>query len=288
MNHEQTILEQFREREKEIKKECDRLDAEMDKKRQGQEKIQRAALDKLTKARAALAVMKADYHALEGELRAKAQADLEASEITGEKVKKGEATIRDFYESGLSPDALTAKAGEETRAKLAAAVKLIRDKATEIFSLEHEEAQARKETIFAASYPGQTQVKKLKAEIETLERGIGAVFGGYYEADIDVEKAKNNVSLCQEKTIGGLVWDSLTYDELCDLRLDPRIRDRERFKALEGLEEIIASAKPGSRYYLTMGLGWGREPGFIVRCLDDDEEGSRMITTTTTTTPVKK
>jgi len=282
-----SILEKFREREKEIKAEVEKLDKEMSRKQKEHEKVQADALAKLEKARAALAVMKADYGALESELAAKAKTDLEASEITAAKVKDEKASIRDFFMAGLSGDAIEAKALVEVQAKLKAAVELIRDKAVEIFKLEREEAQARKSAIFCATYPGQTQLKKLKAEIEALEQGIGAVYGGFYQADVDIQRATNNISLTEEKTIGALTFDSLTYDELRDLRLDPRFRDRERFKALSDLEGIIASAKPGKRYYLAMNLSdWGREPGFIVRCLDD--EGGGMITTTTTGAPVKK
>jgi hypothetical protein len=169
---------------------------------------------------------------------------------------------------------------------MAVAVKLIRDKEAEIFQLEFEEAEARMNVIYCATYPGQSQIVRLKEEIKTLEQGVSAVLYGYPKAGADRDAAKNSVSLCQEKTIGGLTWDSLSYDDLRDLRLDPRIMDRERFKALAGLEEIIASAKPGSRYYLTMSLGWGHDPGFIVRCLDEGE--GRMITTSTTAAPVVK
>jgi predicted nucleic acid-binding Zn-ribbon protein len=286
VNIEQTILERFMEREKEIKAECEKLDKEMDKKRREQEHVQADAQAKLEKARAALAVMKADYHALMAELEAKAKADLEVTAITGEKVKEGAATLRQFFEEGLSGNALEQKARAEARAKLAQAVELIRAKAAEIFQLELTESQARKETIFAATFPGQTQVKKLKAEIEMLERGIGEVFTGYFVADTDVERAKADIRLCSGRSIDSVTWDSLTYNELCELRLDPRITNVERFKALDGLEGIIASAKPGERYYLVMAHGsLGREAGFVVRQLDADRG---MMTTTTPSEPVKK
>jgi hypothetical protein len=69
------------------------------------------------------------------------------------------------------------------------------------------------------------------------------------------------------------------------LRFDPRIRDRQNFKAREQLEQIIAKADPEGRYYLVMSCGgWGRDPGFIVRRLDG-EDG--MITTTTTSAPAR-
>jgi len=282
----QTILEQFREREKEIKKECDRLDAEMDKKRKGYEKVQTDALDKITKARAALARMTADYHALGNELEAKAAAEILATAATAEQVKAGTISLDTFMRTGLSPDAIKVKAAEEVRAKLVAAVEIIRAKRHEIIMLELAEAEARQNLIYCMCYPGQTQIKKLEAEIETLKRGVSAVYGGYSGASHDVDRAKNNVSLCEENTIGGLTWASLTYEELKDLRLDPRIRDRKNFKALEGLGGIIASAKPGHRYYLVMACsGWGRDPGYVVRDLD---EGGDMITTTTTSAPEKK
>jgi hypothetical protein len=287
MNHEQTILEQFREREKEIKKECEKLDAEMDKKRRESERVQGIALDKLTKARADLEKMKRDYHNLTSELESQAKIDLEATHATVEKVKAGEVSMDTFIRDGLSPDAIKVKAEKEVRAKMAAAVKIIRDKAAEIFTLELEEAEARRNVIYCATYPGQTQIKKLEAEIETLKRGVGAIFGGYYQADVTVERAKADIRLCTGKSIDSVTWDDIGYDELLTLRLDPRITNIEHFKALDGLEEIIAGAKPGKRYYLVMAHanGMGRENGFIVRQLDADEG---MITTTTTSAPGKK
>jgi predicted nucleic acid-binding Zn-ribbon protein len=287
MNHEKTILEAFREREKEIKKECDRLDAEYGKKRLEQERVQADALGKLEAARGALATMKADYHALKSELEGKAKAELEATEITEQKVKEGKATVRELWASGLSNNALEQKARNEVQEKLTAVVKIIRAKGAEIFDLNVMEAQARKECIFATTFPGQTQVKKLEAELEVLRRGIGEVFGGYYLADVDIERAKADARLCSGRSIDSVTWDDIGYDELCDLRLDPRITNTEHFKALDGLEEIITAAKPGKRYSLTMSHanGMGREAGFIVRALDEDRG---MITTSTTAAPAKK
>ena len=95
-----SILEAFREREAEIKIECEKLDQEMSRKQKEQERIQAAAMAKLTAARAALAVMKADYNALESELERQARADLKVKETMGEKVKAGAASMSEFFRAG--------------------------------------------------------------------------------------------------------------------------------------------------------------------------------------------
>ena len=102
-----SILEAFREREAEIKIECVKLDREMSRKQKEQERIQAAAMAKLTAARAALAVMKANYNALESELERQARADLKVKEIMGEKVKAGAASMSEFFRVGLSGTAST-------------------------------------------------------------------------------------------------------------------------------------------------------------------------------------
>jgi len=259
----------------------------MEKKRRESERVQADALGKLEKARTALAQMKTDYHTLKAELEAKAKAKLETTAVTGERVKDGTASLRQFFEEGLTEDGIEAKARAEVQAKLKAAVELIRAKGAEIFQLKIVEAQARKECIFATTYPGQTQVRKLEAEVETLKREVGGIYSGYYTADVDVERAKADVRLCSGRSIDSVTWDSLTYEELLALPLDPRITNTEHFKGLDGLEEIIASAKPGKRYYLYMAFanGMGSENGFIVRQLDQD---LGTITTSTTSAPEKK
>ena len=102
-----SILEAFWEREAEIKIECEKLDREMSRKQKGQERIQAAVMAKLTAARATLAVMKADYNALESELERQARADLKVKEIMGEKVKAGAASMSEFFRVGLSGTAST-------------------------------------------------------------------------------------------------------------------------------------------------------------------------------------
>lgn len=274
MKNEQSILEKFREREEEIKRDAAELDREMSKKRSDRERAQRAALDKLEAQRAALSRMKADYKAIEAEIEKKARVEIESSEVTGEKVKSGGASIREFFNSGLNADAITARAHKEAEAKLAEPMKLIRDKALEIFNLELEEAQARREIVFCATYPGQSQVARLKAEIQMLEKGIASVLGDYSQAAADVDRAKRDVLLCSNGSPSGVSFDSLTFEELKDLRFDPRFTERFR----DQLENCISSASADHRYMLILSpsnLG-GREAGLIFRALDDDGPRQRV------------
>jgi hypothetical protein len=260
LKYEQTILEAFQAREKEIKAECDNLDREMDKKRRDHEKIQADALAKLTGAREALAAMKADYLTLESGLAAQAEGELRTTEATAEKVKAGEVSLRNFMEDGLSASAIKAKAQAQANEKLREGRRIILEKALEIFKLEAVEAEARKNIIFCATYPGQTQVKKLKAEVETLERRIGEVFSGYYLATADMDRAKLNVALSEGKSVSGTTWDALSVDELKDLRFDPRVQ-----KYAGDLEAFIGTADPAKRFNVFLRVAaWDNTPGLAI------------------------
>lgn len=268
MKSEPSILERFREREEEIKREAAELDKEMSKKRADRERAQRAALDKLEATRAALERMKSDYKAIEAEIEKKARVEIEASEVTEAKVKSGEASIREFFKSGLDGDAITARARKEAETKLAESMTLIRGKALEIFNLELEEAQARREIVFCATYPGQSQIARLKAEVQALEQGVAAVLCGYSQAVADVDRAKRDVLLCSDGSPSGISFDSLTFEELKDLRFDPRFTERFR----DQLEKCISAATAGHRYMLILRPSkWGQEAGLTFRSLDDEK-----------------
>jgi hypothetical protein len=128
------------------------------------EKIQADALLKLTAARAALGGMKGDYLKLEEELTAQAGAALAERELTADKVRAGQTSLADYMRAGLSEAELKAKAQAAADEKLAWARRLILEKQLEIFRLEVVEAEARQNVIYCATYHGQTQIKKMKAD----------------------------------------------------------------------------------------------------------------------------
>ena len=275
MKNEPSILEAFREREDEIRKEADALDKELNKKRIEREKDQRNALAKLETARAALAKMKADYGALAVELEAKAAADLRARAVTAEKVERGEASLSEFMASGLSVDEIKTRAAAEVKTKLAEAAKIIRAKAAEIFQLELDEAQARVELVYLSTYPGQNLIARLKTEIGNLDRGLMAILGGYCDAHADRDRSKINLELCADRSLGGLTFDSMTFEELKDLRFDPRFTDA--YSA--NLESCISQMSAGQRCSLILCPGgFGRDKGLRFRILDD-ERPRRAVTT---------
>lgn len=247
MGMTETILEQFKEREKEIKKEAERLDAEMNGKRKAEERHHDDLLSRLTKKRAAHAAAVREYHVLDDELTAAAmEADAEGAAI-GERVKAGEATLAEI----IAAKEREPKARAAAHEKLEGAEKIIRALGTEIIGLEKEEAQSRLNLHYCLSYPATTQVQKLKAEVETLERGIGAVLESYTGASYDLERKEGDLRLCSGRFISGMVWNDLSYEELRDVRLDPRLHDR----FLPDLEKIIAEARPEARYHLTLRSG---------------------------------
>jgi hypothetical protein len=232
----------------------------MDKKKRDQEKIQADALTKLTAARAALEGMKADYLKLEANLADQARTELQETEATVDKVRTGEVSLAAFMKDGLTAGEIKAKAQAQVDEKLAEGRRLILEKQLEIFRLEAVEAEARENVIYCSCYPGMTQVKKLKAEIETLERGIAAVNEGYYTATADKDAAKLNVALSEGRGIYGQTWDALSLDGLKDLRFDPRVQ-----KYAGELEAFIEKADPAKRYNVFLRVAaFDNTPGLTI------------------------
>jgi uncharacterized protein (UPF0335 family) len=256
-----SILEQFKEREREIKADADKLDKEMSVKQRGYEKAQADALEKLKRERAALDGMKTDYLKIEGELEGKAEAELRDCEMTEKKVKEGTVSLNAFMRAGLGEAELKEKAQAITDEKLAGARRLILEKQLEVFRLEVAEAEARQNVMFCQTYPGMTQVQKLKAEVQTLERSISEIYAGYSRAGFDLEQAKARVALSEDKSISGFVWNELTFDELKDLRFDPRIVPKYEAE----LEGFIDGADPDVRFNVFLRVSsFGNTPGLNV------------------------
>jgi outer membrane murein-binding lipoprotein Lpp len=245
----ETILGNYRDRERKVKADCDAHDKLLKEKTRAREKELEAIADDLRPKRTVLAVMTADYKHLEAELTAAARArDTDAAAI-GERVKTGQAAIAEI----LSAKGCERKARIEATEKLADAARLIRTLAAEIYRLEFQEAAAKERIYAYQSYPAELQVQKLLAEIDTLRVGIASVQGGGSKARFDLDRAKDNVDLCAGKfALSGMVWPNLSYEEMCDVRLDPRLPDAY----LPELEKILAEIKPGdARYHLTLRSG---------------------------------
>jgi hypothetical protein len=249
----ETILEQYKQRQKKIEAEADALDKELSRKRIEKEKIQLDTLNELAKKRKILDAMKADYRELKTEIEQKAKADLELSSGIAGKVAAGETSLKAYFEAGLTKSEVEKKAGIEAKGKLESAVKLIRNLWTEIIRFEHVEAEARSSIHRYMIAPAQGQVKKLQSEIELLQVGINVGLEGLNPAWADLERTKQNVALCENKfALSGMVWPNLSYEEMCDVALDPRLSD----PYLPELEKILAEIKPGdARYHLTLRSG---------------------------------
>jgi DNA repair exonuclease SbcCD ATPase subunit len=257
----ESIIEQYKQRQKKIEADTDALDKELKKKRIEKEKIRDDTLNELAKKRKILDAMKADYGELKTEIEQKAKADLELSSGIAGKVAKGETSIRAYYEAGLNMNEVEKKTREESRAKLESAAKLIRNLWTEIIRLERVEAEARSFIHRYMIAPAEGQVKKLQSEIELLRVGIGVALEGLNPAWADLEKTKQNVALCEGKfALGGMVWKNLSFSELQDIRLDPRLSD----PFLESLERIIVEVgdfNPDQRTDLFLSSGLQRGSG---------------------------
>jgi len=251
----ETILGNYRDRERKVKADCDAHDRLLKEKTKQREAELKELADKLKPMRAALAMMTADYKKLEAELVAAARARETDAAAIGEGVKTGQFAIAEI----LSAKEREQKARIEATEKLADATRLIRTLAAEIYRLEFQDAAAREAIYRYQSYPAQMQVEKLLAEIDTLRAGIGAVQGGDTKAKYDLGRAKHNAEICGGKfALEGMAWQNLDAQGLRDVRLDPRLPDAylpELEKIIHEVEELKADQQ--TDLFLSSGLQRG-------------------------------
>jgi hypothetical protein len=239
----QTILQEYRQREAAIKKEADERDKLAAIQLKESEKKLKDIRSRLDAARLNYAAMIVDYTATENAEAAKLAATLRESETTLDKVKGGQASLRDFLEKGLSEEALGKKAAGEAAAKMTAGIAVIRDQSKSILELEKAEADELKKIYFAQASPAQNQILKLKAEIETLERGVAVVYELSPLAAYQSDEKRDALLRASGRFIAGKTWFGLDLEGLRRLRFDCEIAD----VFLPDLEKIIQQIKDGQR-----------------------------------------
>jgi len=253
-----SILEQFREREAEIKAEGEKRDRAAAAQLREFEKRLKDIQSKLTAARASHAAMIADYQAVENVEAAKTSAKLRESETTITKVKDGQASLKDYLEKGLTDDQLQKKAASEAAGKLTAGLVAIRNMSRSILELERDEAGIMLSIYFCQAEPARNQILKLRAECETLDRGVDLVMKGGPLARYTKEEKESAITRANGKFIAGRTWEALDVDGLRAMRFDCEIAD----VFMPDLGRIITEVKPGERVnlYLMSGFQTQAEP----------------------------
>jgi len=258
MNITETILQEFRKREEIIKKESEERDRVSAVQLKESEKKLKDIRSQLDAARVNYAAMVVDYTATENAEAAKLAATLRESETTLAKVKGGQSSLRDFLEKGLSEEALGKKAAGEAAAKMTAGIAVIRDQSRAIIVLEKAEADELKKIYYAQASPAENQIKKLRAEIETLEHGVAVVYELSPLAAYQSDEKRDALARASGRFIAGKTWSGLDLEGLRRLRFDCEIADI----FLSSLEAIIQKIKPGQRVniHLLTGFITGAEP----------------------------
>ncbi len=254
----QTILQEYRQREAAIKKEADERDKVSAGELRELEKQLKGIRAQLDQARVSRASAMADYMTIEDREAAKVAARLQESEPTVDKVKADPSKLRDYLEKGLSESGLQKRAAAEAADKLKSGLGIIRDLGRQILVFERDEARCLKQIYYHQAEPATLQIKKLKSEIEVLERAAGIVWEFYPAAQATVEEKEHALTRANGKFIASKTWDDLDLDGLRRLRFDCEIAD----VFLPDLEKIIQQIKDGQRVnvHLLSGLYTQAEP----------------------------
>jgi outer membrane murein-binding lipoprotein Lpp len=250
----ETILGNYRDREKKIKADCDTHDRLLKEKTRAREREMADIADKLKPKRKAVEVMMADYHELERGIVAAAMKGGADAAAMGERVKDGQAPLAEM----IGAKEREGQARIEATEKLTDAAKIIRTLRAEIYQLEFEDMAARERIYAYQSYPAELQIQKLSAEIDTLRVGVNTVRGGDTKAKYDLARAEHEAQMCQGKfALQGMVWKELDVQGLRDVRLDPRLPDAY----LGDLEKIIQEVGDGSDRRIDLFLSSGLQRG---------------------------
>jgi len=243
------ILEAWKVEDDRLRAENEKLDKEYAKKKRELEKDQAGLALKITALKAELAKLKRQYVELEAKVRADEEAAIRSRAITKEAVASGQATLDEFYKSGLAEAEIQNKARAATDAKLAEALAIIRAKGLELLKLEKDDAAARRQIINYGVLPAQGEVRRLRQATELLERGIADVLGSFYAADAEAERADLGLRFVERKAITCVDWDSLGLDEIRDLKFDARLSS----KHLADLEAFLrVPHKPDARFRVVL------------------------------------
>lgn len=281
MKHSQTILEIFQEGQRKDEDTVQKYADELSKKIKEREKILADVGPELEKERAILTRLKAEYAGIEAELGTAARAEIERSELTKAKVDSGEITIAEFLKAGIFEKEIQAKVKAEVTAKLDGAREIIRAKRARIFDLEFQVAEAKYNIENCTLAIPRRRLELSKQSTEAFERSLAPVYEVFAVATKNYNEAKHSRDLCEDKGIYGMKWESLTYEQLKDLRFDPRIQNTKSFPdAIETLEKIIEGAKPDCYYTLILDVN---PPGhFTMR--EDSPIFSKPVVSTATVT----
>jgi hypothetical protein len=255
----ETMLEKFEREAAANRKDCEKQDAEMSGKAKAEER-KKADLDaRLEKERATLASMMSDFRRIEDELTAAAAVEIESKAITAEQVQAGTVSLDEFLKAGKNAAAIKKQAAEETAAKLADVTKLIREKRGQIYKLEFEAAEAGYNLAFCTMFTPRLRLEKLKQEVDLFSRSLNPVFENYMAAGNSQSKAEENFLHAQGKGLTNLIWDSLTFQEIRDLKFDPRIPA----DLLPDVDAFLSTADPDETYSGKLVFTGGRPPVYI-------------------------
>jgi hypothetical protein len=244
MSGPKSILEIFEETERENRKVCEKVEAENAGKARTEERKLADVQAQLERERGIVAGMMVDYGRIEGELQTAATAEIEAKGITAARMKAGEISVDEFLKAGLSAQAIKKQAADETKAKLADVWKMIREKRVEICRLKMESDKLNYNLAFLIQASPRLRLEKLKQQIGDFERSMNPIANAYMMAQKAAKEAEENFQLTQGIPVKNLIWDSLTFEEISNLRFDPRIPE----VLIPEVEKFLINADPSSKY----------------------------------------
>jgi hypothetical protein len=213
-------------------------------------------IKELKQAKKTVAKMESDYFEFEKKAEKEEKKRIEKEQLTAEKVKSGEISLREFQSKGITEKQKSSLVIAGILKRLKDSLNVIRSKRKEILQLELELAKLHKKIFQLSLYPGRVLSDALKDQKSFIDREMTALYSDMAQSDSSVKLCEHKLHLIEGGGLSaGHRWNRLSLEQARMVLFDPIIpwnliqdftEQLQQFQDPEGLINVILHL-PGGR-----------------------------------------
>jgi len=203
-------------------------------------------IKELTAAKKTVAGLESEYFELEKSVEKEEKKRVGKEQLTAEKVKSGEITLRAYQARGVTAEQKTSLIISGILEKLKASLNVIRSKKKEILQQELELAKLKNKVFRLNLYPGQVLSKAYQNQIEYLNTNMSVLHADVVQSDSSAKQLEHQLHLSEGKGLSaGHRWNRLTLEQAQRILFDPIIPEalikdlKQQLQEFQGTEELI-------------------------------------------------
>jgi len=203
-------------------------------------------IKKLTQEKKVVAGMEKEYFEMEKKVEKETTAAVEKNELTAEKVKSGEISIREFQARGVTAGEKVSLIIAGILEKLKASLKVIRSKRKEVLQKELELAKLKNKVNSLRLYPAQILSKSYQDQIEFLNTNMGVLHAAVVTSNSSVKLLEHFLHLTDGRGLSaGHSWTRLTLEQAMKIPFDPILPEsliqdfKQQLHTFQDPEELI-------------------------------------------------